>query len=111
MKAFHSVVKKPGEDPIDRRIIPSMKGIADAVGGPFYSVRIQLRSGRHIAVFYNQFQAKLDYNFTIDPNGDPKYYIDINGTAIVYGTAGENLTHVELTPDERAELFRNPYEE
>lgn len=111
MNNIKAIIKKPDQDPVEKIFRPNLKNIDKLIGGPMYTLKIQLTSGKKIVVIYPQEQPTKKYNFTICPVEDKTSFVDMNGTVIICGRADDDrLIGVELTEEERKELFRNPYE-
>lgn len=111
MKVIKALTKKPGQDPAEKIFRPSLKNIDKLIGGPMYTVKLLLTTGKKIVIIYSQNQPNEKYNFTICPTEDKNHFIDINGNVIVCGRADDDrLIGVQLTEDELKELFRCPYE-
>lgn len=111
MKVIKALTKKPGQDPVEKIFRPSLKNIDKLIGGPMYTVKLLLTTGKKIVIIYPQDQPNKKYNFTICPTEDKNHFIDINGNVIVCGRADDDrLIGVQLTEDELKELFRCPYE-
>ena len=111
VKVIKALIKKPDQDPVEKIFRPNLMNFDKIIGGPMYTLKIQLTSGKKIVIIYPQEQPNKKYNFTICPVEDKKSYIDINGNVIICGRRDDDqLTGVQLTEDELKELFRNPYE-
>lgn len=105
-KTLKGIYKQPGQNPITVSTRPTMSGISDKVGGAYYSICIQLTTGKVVTVYYYQFSdTKHEYNFTICPTPDKRTWIDICGPVLVLGVGD-----LALTDQEAAELFKCPYE-
>lgn len=105
-KTLKGVYKQPDQPHVSVRTRPTMSGIADKVGGAYYSICLQLTTGKTVTVYYYQFaDTKKKYNFTICPTPDKRTWIDICGPVLVLGVG--DLT---LTDQEAAELFQCPYD-
>ena len=115
MKPLHVEIKRPEQDPENKRVVMMLKNLHDIIGGPVYSVKLKLRTGTRVAVFYGQNATPSDsaYNFTICPTEDPRTWIDIFGPAIITGRNHNTdaLLHITLTDDERREIYKTPYKE
>lgn len=111
MKVVKALLKKPDQEPVEKIFRPSLKNIDRLIGGPMYTLKLTLTSGKKIVVIYHQDQPNQKYNFTICPVEDKRSYVDINGNVIICGRMDDDrLTGVQLTEDEQKELFRCPYE-
>ena len=111
MNSITALIKKPDMEAVEKIFRPNLKNIDKLIGGPMYTLKIQLTSGKKIVIIYPQEQPSKKYNFTICPVKDKKSFIDINGNVIVCGRSDDDrLIGVRLTEDERKELFQNPYE-
>ncbi|MBO7206370.1 MAG: hypothetical protein J6W10_02015 [Kiritimatiellae bacterium] len=111
MKFIKAYVKKPEKEPEEKIFRPNLQNISKLIGGPMYTLKIQLTTGKKIVVIYNQFQPTGIYNFTICPTEDKKSFVDITGTVIVCGrTEDDRLIGLDLDPEEQKEIFRQPYE-
>ena len=111
MNNIKAIIKKPDQDPVEKIFRPNLKNIDKLIGGPMYTIKLMLTSGKKIVIIYPQDQPNMKYNFTICPIEDKKSFIDINGNVIVCGRDDDDrLIGVQLTEEEQKELFRNPYE-
>ena len=111
VKNIKSIIKKPDQEPFEKIFRPNLKNIDKLIGGPMYTIKLMLTSGKKIVIIYPQDQPNMKYNFTICPIEDKKSFIDINGNVIVCGRDDDDrLIGVRLTEEEQKELFRNPYE-
>lgn len=111
MKSIKALTKKPNQEPEVKIFRPNLKNIDKLTGGPMYTIRMMLTTGKKIVIIYPQDQPNQKYNFTICPTEDRKSFIDINGPVIVCGRSDDDrLIGVELTEAEKKEIFRCPYE-
>jgi len=111
MNQIKALTKKPGQRAVGKIFRPSLKTLDKLTGGPMYTLKITLTTGKKIVVIYPQDQPHHKYNFTICPVEDKKSFVDINGPVVVCGRADDDrLIGVQLTEEEQEELFRQPYE-
>lgn len=102
-----ALFKEPGKDPETIEIRPTVGDVSEKVGGAYYIIRIRLTTGTEIELFYYQLSdLKLEYHFTIMPTPDKRTWVDICGPVLIFVNGDQ-----DLTDDERAELFKVPYEE
>ena len=111
MKVIKALLKKPDQDPVEKVFRPNLMNLDKLTGGPMYTLKLTLTSGKKIVIIYPQDQPNKKYNFTICPVEDKKSFVDINGNVVVCGrTDDDRLIGVQLTEEEQKELFRCPYE-